>query len=153
MKKFSLTVQFAAPDVAAKNLPKREHFRAWAKAALPEDCRGEVTIRLVAKEESQQLNLQYRGKDYPTNVLSFPYDISSEIRGDIAICPAVIEEEAEAQKKSLAAHYAHMTTHGLLHLQGYNHENNAEAEIMEKREREILATLGFPDPYHLAEPL
>jgi probable rRNA maturation factor len=152
VRKFSLVVQFAAQDVTAKNLPRREHFRAWVKAALPEDCRGLVTIRLVSQDEGRQLNLQYRGKDYPTNVLSFPYDLPAKIAGDLAICPAVVESEALEQKKLLAAHYAHMTVHGLLHLQGYNHENVAEAEVMERREREILDRLGFPDPYCLTDP-
>ncbi|MCL2076680.1 MAG: rRNA maturation RNase YbeY [Betaproteobacteria bacterium] len=176
----SLAVQYVARDVAAENLPKRARFRAWAKAALPEGCRSEITIRLVSAEEGQKLNLQYRGKDYPTNVLSFPYmvipqnhnalstapcratstacgsslrpgmlennySLPPEIAGDLAICPAVVEREAAAQQKPLAAHYAHLTVHGLLHLQGYNHENVAEAEIMEAREREILDKLGFPD--------
>ncbi|MCL2022549.1 MAG: rRNA maturation RNase YbeY [Betaproteobacteria bacterium] len=151
MRKLALVVQFAAQDVAAENLPGRERFRAWAKAALSEARRGEVTIRLVSAEEGRQLNLQYRGRDYPTNVLSFPYGLPSEIAGDLALCPAVVEREAVEQKKSLEAHYAHLTVHGVLHLQGYNHENVAEAEIMETREREILEALGFPDPYCLAE--
>jgi probable rRNA maturation factor len=145
-------VQYAAQDANAETLPKRERFRRWAKAALPKICWGEVTIRLVSAEESRRLNLQYRGKDCPTNVLSFPYNQSPEIAGDLAVCPAVVEREAVGQNKSPEAHYAHLTVHGLLHLQGYNHENADEAEIMEAREREILNALGFPDPYCLTEP-
>ncbi|MDR1849295.1 MAG: rRNA maturation RNase YbeY [Zoogloeaceae bacterium] len=149
MNRLSLSVQYAARDVAAKDLPERGAIRAWAKAALPKPCRGEVTIRLVSAEEGRQLNLQFRGKDKPTNVLSFPYSPPPEIAGDLAICPVVAAREAIEQAKPLAAHYAHLVTHGILHLQGYDHEDAAQAERMEAREREILESLGFPDPYLL----
>lgn len=152
MSRISITIQYAANDVCADNLPKRAEFRAWVKAALPKDCQGEVTIRLVSAEEGRQLNMRYRNKDYPTNVLTFPYSPPPEIMGDLAICPAVVEREAIEQKKPHKTHYAHLTLHGLLHILGYDHENPTEAEIMETREREILATLGFPDPYCLMEP-
>jgi len=147
VNRLTLTVQYAAEDVGAAHLPERKSVRVWAKAALPKPCQGEVTIRLVSAEEGRQLNSQYRGKDYPTNVLSFPYSPLPEIAGDLAICPVVVAREAAEQEKPLTAHYAHLIVHGLLHLQGYDHEDVAEAERMEAREREILAALGFPDPY------
>jgi probable rRNA maturation factor len=142
-QRLNLSVQFAAGKDASQ--PKRTDFVTWARAALVGG--GQITIRLVSPEEGQELNHNYRGKDYATNVLSFPYEREPVVCGDLVICPTVVAREAAEQKKTLLAHYAHLTVHGILHLQGFDHENAQEATLMETREREILATLGYPDPY------
>ena len=142
-KRLNLSVQYACHR---EGLPLRADFVRWARAALVGG--GEITIRLVDAEEGQALNLEYRGKDYATNVLSFPYEVDPLTIGDLVICPSVVAREAAEQNKPLAAHYAHLTVHGMLHLQGWDHEEDeAEAEAMENEEREILAALGYPDPY------
>ena len=123
----------------------RADFVRWARAALVGG--GEITIRLVDAEEGQALNNEYRGKDYATNVLSFPYDTEPVVMGDLVICPSVVAREAAEQNKPLAAHYAHLTVHGMLHLQGWDHDNDDDAEAMENEEKEILAAMGYPDPY------
>ena len=123
----------------------RTDFVRWARAALAGG--GVVTIRLVDADEGQTLNRDYRGKDYATNVLSFPYETTPRVVGDLVICPNVVAREASEQNKPLAAHYAHLTVHGMLHLQGLDHDNDDDAQAMEDEERKILATLGFPDPY------
>ena len=123
----------------------RADFVKWARAALVGG--GEVTIRLVDADEGQTLNNEYRGKDYATNVLSFPYDTEPVVMGDLVICPSVVAREAAEQNKPLAAHYAHLTVHGMLHLQGWDHDNDDDAEAMENEETEILAAMGYPDPY------
>ena len=112
----------------------------------------EVCLRIVDGDESRQLNHAYRGKDKATNVLSFPADVAlpeggTRILGDIAICDPVVRAEAEAQRKPLDAHYAHMVVHGMLHLYGYDHEDPKEADAMEDIEREVLGRLGYADPY------
>ena len=126
-------------------LPLRADFVRWARAALVGG--GEITIRLVEADEGQALNKEYRSKDYATNVLSFPYDTEPLVSGDLVICPSVVEREAGEQNKPLAAHYAHLTVHGMLHLQGWDHENDDDAQAMETEETEILAAMGYPDPY------
>ena len=123
----------------------RADFVRWARAALVGG--GEIAIRLVEADEGQALNKEYRGKDYATNVLSFPYDTEPVVSGDLVICPSVVAREASEQNKPLAAHYAHLTVHGMLHLQGWDHENDDEAQAMETEETEILAAMGYPDPY------
>ncbi|MGA9395983.1 MAG: rRNA maturation RNase YbeY [Azonexus sp.] len=123
----------------------RADFVRWARAALVGG--GEVTIRLVNPDEGRTLNNEYRGKDYATNVLSFPYGNKPVVTGDLVICPAVVANEAAEQNKPLDAHYAHLTVHGMLHLQGWDHDNDADAEAMENEEKEILSALGYPDPY------
>jgi len=124
----------------------RADFVLWARAAL--EGGGQVTIRLVEADEGQELNRDYRGKDYATNVLSFPYETEPRLMGDLVICHAVVAREAAEQGKPLAAHYAHLVVHGMLHLQGYDHETGEEdAAEMENEERRIMATLGYPDPY------
>ena len=125
----------------------RTDFVRWARAALAGG--GQITIRLVDTEEGRVLNNDYRGKDYATNVLSFPYDTEPLVTGDLVICTAVVAREAAEQNKPLAAHYAHLTVHGMLHLQGRDHETDEDAQAMEDEEREILAALGYPDPYRL----
>ena len=136
---------------AAVNLPSSDDFKQWASAALRDTQKTSVVIRLVDSDESRRLNSDYRGVDKPTNVLSFPFEapaeIADEFLGDMIICAPVVEQEARQQNKPLQAHWAHMVTHGMLHLQGYDHQNNQQAEEMERLEVEILATLGFPDPY------
>lgn len=126
-------------------LPLRADFVRWARAALVGG--GEIAIRLVEADEGQALNKEYRGKDYATNVLSFPYDTDPVVSGDLVICPSVVAREASEQGKPLAAHYAHLTVHGMLHLQGWDHENDDDAQAMETEETEILAAMGYPDPY------
>ena len=126
--------------------PTRPQIRRWVRAA----CNGpaEVTVRFVGTDESRSLNRDYRRRDYATNVLSFPYDSGARISGDLVVCLPVAEREAEAQGKSLQAHFAHLIVHGMLHLQGYDHETGSDdAERMEAVEREILDALGYPDPY------
>jgi probable rRNA maturation factor len=147
-----VTVQHA---VRGTGVPKRGELERWALRALAEEVRGELTIRIVDERESAELNARYRGKRGPTNVLSFSAEVPAagggELLpyGDVVICAAVVEREAREQGKPLAAHWAHMVVHGALHLQGYDHENVRDAGIMEARERELLAELGFPDPYSI----
>jgi probable rRNA maturation factor len=140
--RLNLSVQYACNR---EGLPLRPDFVRWARAALVGG--GEITIRLVDPDEGQELNAEYRGKDYATNVLSFPYDTEPVVMGDLVICPSVVAREASEQNKPLAAHYAHLTVHGMLHLQGWDHDNDDDAEAMENEEKEILAALGYPDPY------
>ncbi|MEW5893078.1 MAG: rRNA maturation RNase YbeY [Pseudomonadota bacterium] len=143
--RLSLTVQFA---VASKTLPTRTELRRWANAALKQDI--QATLRIVGAAEGRRLNRDFRGKDYATNVLTFVYGEDPEtgaLTGDIVLCAPVLAREARAQKRPLAAHYAHLVVHGLLHLQGYDHETPAEATVMEALESFIMGTLGYPDPY------
>ncbi len=138
-----LSVQYPGGKDAA---PTRPQVRRWVRAA----CRtpAEVTVRFVGAEEGQALNREYRGKDYATNVLSFPYETGGRICGDLVLCQPVVEREAQEQRKPAEAHFAHMIVHGMLHLQGYDHETgHDDAERMEALERKILADLGYPDPY------
>lgn len=135
-------------------LPSAEKLELWASAALNGRThfnQPELTIRLVETEESQQLNFEYRGKDKPTNVLSFPFEVPAgiplQLLGDLIICAPVVQQEAEQQNKTPEAHWAHMVVHGCLHLLGYDHIKDEEAEIMENLEREVMTTLGFSDPY------
>ena len=147
-RRLNLSVQYACNT---DGVPSRPQFRAWARAALNADGMrgGQITLRLVDAEEGQSLNRDYRGKDYATNVLSFPYEIEPVVIGDLAICHPVVVREATEQGKTLEAHYAHLVVHGVLHLQGYDHETGeADAARMEDKEREILASLGFADPYN-----
>lgn len=142
-------VQIATAD---ENIPSEEDFRTWVAAALPDERRAsEITIRVVDFDESQTLNAQYRHQNKPTNVLSFPSELPPELQipllGDLVVCAGVVAREAAEQGKSLAAHWAHMVVHGTLHLLGYDHESDAEAETMEALETHILSQLGFPAPY------
>lgn len=137
-------------------IPHGALLEQWSKAAIPsEKQKVELGIRIVDKEEMQQLNLAYRGKDSATNVLSFPMDIPDEIDieelGDVVICAEVVEHEAREQNKNRHAHWAHMVIHGTLHLQGYDHIDDADADVMEGLETRILAQLGFPPPYATKE--
>ena len=146
-RRLNLSVQYAS---AAPGLPSRPDLRAWTRAALDVDgpCGGQITLRFVDAEEGQALNRDYRGKDYATNVLTFPYETEPTVCGDIVICAPVVAREAAEQGKPLAAHYAHLVIHGVLHLLGHDHEtSDTDAEAMEAHERRLLAVFGIPDPY------
>jgi probable rRNA maturation factor len=142
--------------VESTNTPTDEDFQCWVNAALAHTKSPfELTIRLVDNAEIQQLNLQYRNKEKPTNVLSFPFDVPDGIElnllGDIVIAINVVEQEAIEQKKTLKDHWAHMVIHGCLHLLGYDHIDDNEAEEMENLEIEILKGLSISNPYNLAQ--
>lgn len=131
--------------------PSRQQLEQWANLALCDDRDVEVSIRIVGEVESRELNYTYRGKDSATNVLSFPMDMPEEfginVLGDLAICAPVVAREAIEQNKSLEAHWAHMVIHGMLHLQGYDHITDADADEMETIEIRLMQQLNFPDPY------
>ncbi|WP_290871711.1 rRNA maturation RNase YbeY [Aquabacterium sp.] len=139
----SLSLQFA--DKRHRDTLPRHRVIKWLRAALEADA--ELTVRLVDAEEGQALNRDYRQKDYATNVLTFDYAQEPVVMADLILCAPVIEQEARDQGKTLEAHYAHMLVHGALHAQGYDHIEDDEAQCMEAREREIMAALGFEDPY------
>ncbi|MHB1188664.1 rRNA maturation RNase YbeY [Thiobacillus sp.] len=139
-----LAVQFASE---ANDLPTRAQVRRWVAAALEHNA--EITVRIVDADEAQALNQDYRDKAYVPNVLTFEYgEISPGVLGgDVVVCAPVVEREARGQGKPLKDHYAHMTVHGVLHLQGYDHIDPAEADIMESREIAILKRFHIPNPY------
>ena len=149
------TVAVARPDngrrlsvqraVKHPETPTRAQLMRWLRQSCRRPC--EVTIRFVDEEEGRELNRAYRDRDYATNVLSFPYEIEPVVRGDLVICMPVVVREAGEQGKSVEAHCAHMVVHGLLHLQGLDHESEDEAEVMEAVEYQILSRLGYDDPY------
>ncbi|MFM1892786.1 MAG: hypothetical protein RLZ44_1863 [Pseudomonadota bacterium] len=148
-----LDVQRACTDPAS---PDDARLRAWVLAVLGAGASpAALTIRIVDAAESRELNRVYRGKDRPTNVLSFPFEAppgvppeqTGGLLGDLVICAPVVAHEAADQGKALEAHWAHMVVHGLLHLLGYDHEQEPQAQEMEARERQLLGALGFPDPY------
>jgi len=143
--KLDLNLQFA---VKKSKRPRRSSFRRWAKAALMLDA--EVALRVVDEAEGRTLNRDFRGKDYATNVLTFAYGLSEangRLSGDIVICAPVVARESAEQGITLDSHFAHLTIHGMLHLQGYDHETDTEAVIMESIETFIMRRLGYPDPY------
>ncbi len=137
-----LQVQYAAPDAG---LPGERALRRWAQAALTDDA--SVTLRIVGRREGRRLNREFRGRDYASNVLTFVYGEHRPLEGDIVLCAPVVRTEAGRRQGRLEAHYAHLVVHGMLHLQGFDHERHADARVMEARETAILATLGLPDPY------
>lgn len=139
-------------DFEDADLPSDIEISHWANIAASDRIAGaELCIRILSEDESQTLNRDYRGKDKPTNVLSFPFEappgLPINILGDLAICAAVVAREANEQGKALKDHWAHMVIHGTLHLLGFDHIKDEEAEIMEALERELLASLDIPDPY------
>jgi len=138
----AVSVQYA---MANDSLPSRQRLRSWAKAALLADAR--VTLRLVGGREGRALNRAYRGKDHATNVLTFAYPDLEPLYGDIVLCAPVIAKEAREQRKPIDAHYAHLVVHGMLHLQGYDHDSSSDARAMEALEAEIIVNLGYADPY------
>jgi probable rRNA maturation factor len=147
--KLALSVQY--PDARLQESITRPKIRRWVQAALL--APAELTIRFVDAEEGRVLNRDYRAKDYATNVLTFAYNEGEEIgadeptRADIILCTDVLEKEAAEQKKTLEEHTAHLIVHGVLHAQGYDHDDDEEAAEMEQLERDILEALGYPDPY------
>lgn len=141
-KTFKLIVQYVN---SSTDVPTRPQFRRWVKAALTQEA--EIVLRLVDEIEGRELNQQFRHKNYATNVLTFVYDDMQPLTGDIVLCAPVVCKEAQQQNKPLLAHYAHLTVHGILHLQGYDHIDEAEAAEMEQMETNILARLGYADPY------
>jgi probable rRNA maturation factor len=140
--RLSLSVQYAVDD---DELPGRWQVRRWVRACVP--GAAQVTVRFVAAEEGRRLNHDFRGKDYPTNVLSFSYVPPPALAGDLVVCAPVARREAQEQGKAVEAHFAHLIVHGMLHLQGFDHENESDAAAMEERERETMARLNLPDPY------
>ena len=153
--RLDVAVSYAAPRAG---VPAAVSFRKWVAAALDGRIReADLAVRIVGAKEGRALNRHYRGKDYATNVLSFPADVADGVKlpkgvvmpllGDLVLCAPVIAREAKEQKKPLAAHYAHLTVHGALHLLGWDHQDAREADCMEQLEREILAALGIDDPY------
>lgn len=142
MPTLSITIQNVSTHT---NLPTHAQFKKWAKATIRVDT--ELTIRIVDEIEGRELNKLYRAKDYATNVLTFPLTEEPYLMGDIIICAPVVTLEAQAQNKPLEAHYAHLTVHGVLHLHGYDHEIEAQAELMEGLETAIVRKLGYADPY------
>jgi probable rRNA maturation factor len=145
----SISVSYGLPR---RGLPSAASFRRWVALALGAD-RGpaELSIRVVSAPEGRRLNRDYRGKDYATNVLSFPVELPAGLAlpllGDIVLCAPVIAREAREQGKSRPDHYAHLTVHGVLHLLGHRHEHPAQARRMERIETQLLETIGIPDPY------
>ena len=147
--RLDVSVSYAAPRTG---VPAATSFRNWVAAALRGRIReADLAIRIVGAKEGRALNRHYRGKDYATNVLSFPAELPEGVKlpllGDLVICAPVVAREAAEQGKPVAAHYAHLTVHGVLHLLGWDHEHDKDAEAMEQLEREVLAELGLPDPY------
>jgi probable rRNA maturation factor len=142
----ALTVQIAT---RSRPLPALARLRRWARAALAQPAR--VTLRIVGEREGESLNREFRREPRATNVLTFYYDQGGCLAGDIVLCAPVIAREARAQGKALDAHYAHLMVHGLLHLQGYDHEHPRAARIMETREVAILQRLGFRNPYAMED--
>ncbi len=146
MPQLALTLQNVSLN---DNIPTQNQFKKWAKATIRLDT--EVTIRIVDSDEARALNHEYRGKDYATNVLTFPLSEDPHLMGDIILCASVVAQEALMQNKPLIAHYAHLTVHGILHLHGYDHEIEAQAALMEAIETQIVTQLGYADPYFITE--
>jgi len=140
--KLSLTVQYISTE---PDLPTRPQWRRWIRAALQQDV--SMTLRIVDEAEGHELNEAYRGRDYATNVLTFVYDDTEPLSGDVVICAPVVAREAAEQGKELGVHYAHLAIHAALHLQGYDHEDDDEAAEMEALETALMLKLRYPDPY------
>lgn len=145
MRKITVNLQNAC---RVKSIPTKSQFKKWVNAALPTKIKlAEVTIRLVAPKESQALNHQYRHRNSPTNILSFnfeaPITLTNPILGDLVICASIVNQEAKQMGKANIAHFAHITIHGVLHLLGYDHATEKQAEIMETLEEKLLTKLGF----------
>ncbi len=145
MPQLKLSVQRATQ----LDTPARNQLLRWCKAALRVDC--EVTIRMVDEHEARALNSTFRGKDYATNVLTFPLTEEPHLMGDIVICAPVVAAEAKAQNISIEAHFAHLTVHGILHLHGYDHQTEEQAALMESIEVTTLQNLGYANPYLITE--
>ncbi|MFL6665234.1 MAG: rRNA maturation RNase YbeY [Rhizobacter sp.] len=139
----TLSLQFA--DARHRVELPRHRVARWIRAALERPA--EIAVRVVDADEGRRLNREYRGRDYPTNVLTFDYAREPLVSADLVLCAPVVAEEARAQRLPVAAHYAHLLVHGTLHAQGYDHEADADAAVMEARESEIVIALGYADPY------
>ena len=147
LPELTLSLQFGKIKNAEKHraaLPRHKVIR-WIRNTL--EVNGEITVRIVDAEEGQALNREYRQKDYATNVLTFDYTQDPVVTADLVLCAPIVAQEAKEQKKTLEAHYAHLIVHGTLHAQGWDHELDEDAEVMELRETEIMARLGFKNPY------
>lgn len=154
MPALELDLQIATENT--ENLPSQTQFEEWVNVSLPTvGNEFEVTIRIVDIEESQSLNHEYRGKDKPTNVLSFPFEappgLELPLLGDLVICRQVVENEAIEQEKPVFNHWAHLVIHGILHLRGYDHIDDDDAEEMESMEIDLLASFSIPNPYLINE--
>ncbi|MFZ5638083.1 MAG: rRNA maturation RNase YbeY [Pseudomonadota bacterium] len=157
--RLDVAVGYAVPRAG---IPAAPSFRRWVAAALEGRIReADLAVRIVGEDEGRALNRHYRGKDYATNVLSFPADVAGDVKlpkgvtlplmGDIVLCAPVVAREAAEQDKPLVHHYAHLVVHGVLHLLGMDHQDEREAECMEQLEREILAELDIADPYRIRD--
>ncbi|MCK9213646.1 MAG: rRNA maturation RNase YbeY [Rhodoferax sp.] len=147
MNQLTLSLQFGKFEDVARHraaLPRHKVAR-WLRAALQDDA--ELTVRIVDAEEGRALNRDYRKKDYATNVLTFDYTQEPVVTADLVLCAPVVAKEAEEQHKTLEAHYAHLLVHGALHAQDWDHDDDEDAQVMELRESEIMARLGFDNPY------
>lgn len=154
MSVLELDLQVATQDTS--NLPSQTQLEEWVQVALPTmGNEFEVTIRIVDIEESQSLNHEYRGKDKPTNVLSFPFEappgLDLPLLGDLIICRQIVESEAKEQEKPVFNHWAHLVIHGILHLRGYDHIDDDDAEEMESMEIDLLKIFSIPNPYLINE--
>ena len=147
LPELTLSLQFSAVAKPEKHRAalSRHMVKKWIRHALQTDA--EITVRIVDAEEGQTLNREYRKKDYATNVLTFDYTQEPVVSADLVLCAPVVAQEAKEQKKTLQAHYAHLIVHGALHAQGWDHELDEDAQVMELRETEIMAKLGFKNPY------
>lgn len=147
MNQLTLSLQFGKfPDIALHRaaLPRHKVIR-WIRHALQDDA--EITVRIVGAEEGQALNRDYRQKDYATNVLTFDYTQEPIVTADLVLCAPVVAAEAKEQGKTLEEHYAHLLVHGTLHAQGWDHDEDEDAQVMELRESDLMARLGFENPY------
>lgn len=147
----TLTLDLSLSETIDTEVPDKRSFQCWAQAAFLADKEVTASFRVVDSEEMQEMNRTYRHKDKPTNVLSFPMELPEEVEidflGDLAFCAQVIAAEAGEQNKNIDAHWAHMVVHGMLHLQGFDHVDNEEADVMESKEITIMQSLGFDNPY------
>ena len=141
----ALQLSLQMPDGRHRALLARHRVARWVRSALA--LPGEIAVRIVDEDEGRRLNREFRGKDYATNVLTFNYTYEPVVAADLVLCAPVVEREAQAAGITLQAHYAHLLVHGTLHAQGYDHETEAEARVMESRESELLPQLGFADPW------
>lgn len=153
VNRLQLDLQIA---VEMPKIPGYAQIEKWVEAALTDnEDEIELSVRIVSEEECTQLNMKYRGKEGPTNVLSFPYEarqgVELNLLGDLVICASVVEREAQEQGKDLMLHWAHMFVHGVLHLRGYDHQTIGQAQEMEELETKIMAQLGYPNPYQNEE--
>ncbi|HET9977561.1 MAG TPA: rRNA maturation RNase YbeY [Burkholderiaceae bacterium] len=146
-----LKLSLQQPDGRHRATLARHRVARWVRAAL-DGAPAEITVRIVGEDEGRALNRDYRRKDYPTNVLTFAYRRAPIVVADLVLCAPVVAREARAQRKALAAHYAHLLVHGTLHALGFDHERAADAKVMETREIERLAALGVANPYRVRVP-